>query len=103
MRSMGRGTARRAVEGQSRTHDRVGGCVRIGEDIRPRQPKKPQTGRFDEMGAGGVRSGPRGVRDVPIHLDREPGGGAIKIQHIRPERMLAAELHAPRSTAQSLP
>lgn len=84
MHRMGRGTARRAVEGQGDAcHDRFGDLFGIGEHIARRNADYAQAVRGKECILGGVTLRLiTAIMRVAVDFDDQAGGRRVKVKHI---------------------
>ena len=84
MHRMGRGTARRAVEGQGDAcHDRFGDLFGIGEHIAGRDADHAQAVRGEQRILGGVTLRlTTAIMRVAVDFDDQAGGRRVKVKHI---------------------
>ena len=107
--AMGRGTARVASGGGvlplgTEPHDAVCDSDGVGEDVLRGDTQHPHSLRFNPLVARLIAVGPVAhVVGDAVDLDRELGGGAVEVEHVAADRMLAAEAHTARAAAQALP
>ncbi len=105
----GRGTAwqSRVVEGEPRTRLRLNPGYRarqIGKHQLRRNPQRRDAGNGEPRIARSIPPGPiTEAMRTAIDLDRQARIAAIEVQHVRPARMLSAELQATGPFAQFTP
>jgi hypothetical protein len=85
MRSMGRGTSRRLVEGKCATVEYMpDNRVQVSQHIGSPDPNDPYALRRNPCIALHIMRHLAGVvMHSAVHLDRDPRGGIIEIQHIK--------------------
>ena len=94
---MGRGTARRAVEGQCGAEKAIGNLDGIPQHVRGRNANQDKPALAQESLASFVPNGSIAVEVArPIDLDRELCRRTIEIEDIRTDGMLASKFDAVR-------
>ncbi len=104
---LGRGTVRRTVEGQavaSLCHDVTDDCIQIAKHVAGWDPQDgyPMPGQERIPPHATLRLVPA-LMDFAIHLNRHPRHRAVKVQHIRPRRMLPTKPQVIGALAQDAP
>jgi len=101
---MGRGTARRAVEGQRRCDNCLGCGIHIGQNFGSGNMKDGQAERVQHEAAVPVMlSTIAAIMRFAVDLDNQLGVSTIEIRDVASDRMLAAKLSTTRATTQALP
>jgi len=104
MQRMGRGTARRAVEGQNGRNKGFRRGIDVRQHMRCRNTEHLQAEIGQYFIALGVSGRPTAtIMRFTVNLDDQLGFGTIKVGDVASNGVLAAELRAARATTQPLP
>ena len=101
---MGRGTARRAVEGQGGCGDRFGSGIDIGKNFGGWNVQNGEAQIGQRPIAPDIAIRPIApIMRLPVNFDNELGVGTIEVGDVARDRMLAAKLRAPCASAKPPP
>lgn len=104
MPGMGRGTARRAVEGRCGARDGVCDRVWITQHVGGGNAQDGEAIRLQDGVATCVpQRAVATIMRLAVYLDGQSERGTVEVENVSGERVLAAEFHAGAAAAQALP
>lgn len=104
MQGMGRGTARRAVEGQSGGGDCFRGSIDICKNLCGGNAQHCEAKSLKRYIALKIALRPvAAIMSLAIDFDDQLGFGAIEVGDVTSDRMLAAKLRPARASTKALP